>query len=78
MTTSGCNVEVKTFGVAEDSTYRTDLPYSVKWKKIYNEMVELWGSILELLIYKIRGHLPEQRLGDVPMIRYVKSLLLFE
>jgi len=41
-------------------------------------MVKLWGSSAELLMYKIRGYLPEKNPKELPAIRYIKSLLLFD
>jgi hypothetical protein len=44
---------------------------------IYEEMVKLWGSLGEMVLYKIRGKLPERNPKTSPVIRKLKSWMLF-
>ncbi|QTA93580.1 YdcF family protein [Desulfonema magnum] len=71
----GNNVKIRAFGVSGSG--RNDLQSSRGKKIIYNEMVKLWGSTGELLIYKIRGCLPEQNPKQIAFLKYIKSLFLF-
>jgi len=75
---AGSKVKVSTFGVAENPMNQLDLQSWRGAKIMYNEMVKLWGSSAELLMYKIRGYLPEKNPKELPAIRYIKSLLLFD
>ncbi len=75
---AGSEVKIKTVGVSENPIKPLDLKSSRGLKLIYNEMVKLWGSAGELLLYKIRGCLPEKNHKEMPTIRYMKSLLLFD
>jgi uncharacterized SAM-binding protein YcdF (DUF218 family) len=75
---AGSKVKVSTVGVAENPMNQLDLQSWRGAKIMYNEMVKLWGSAAELLMYKIRGCLPEKNPKELPAIRYIKSLLLFD
>ncbi len=46
-------------------------------KVTYNEMVKVWGSLGELLVYVIRRQLPERNPKDVPFFRKIRSWVLF-
>lgn len=46
-------------------------------KATYNEMVKVWGSLGELLVYVIRRQLPERNPKDVPVFRAIRSWVLF-
>lgn len=48
------------------------------WKMAYNEMVEFWGSLIELARYKITGELPYQVTGKSGLATWLKQLLLFK
>jgi hypothetical protein len=50
----------------------------VGWKMVYNEMVELWGSALEYLRYRINGNLSEKVPGRSGFMGWLKQLLLFK
>ncbi len=53
-------------------------PRSEKALKVtYNEMVKVWGSLGELLVYVIRNQLPERNPKDVPVFRKIRSWVLF-
>ncbi len=47
-------------------------------KAIYNEMVELWGSLVEAVSFRIRGKLPENDPKDNSTVKSIKSFLLFQ
>jgi len=47
-------------------------------KTLYNEMVRFWGSMAEWVAFKIRGKLPEKNPKDIPVIKFLKSVFLFE
>jgi hypothetical protein len=48
------------------------------WKMVYNEMVQFWGSLIELAQYKLRGELPEEAPGQSPLATRLKQLFLFD
>ena len=53
-------------------------PRSEKALKVtYNEMVKVWGSLGELLVYVIRRQLPERNPKEVPIFRAIRSWVLF-
>ena len=47
-------------------------------KLLYNEMLELWGSLGEYLLYVFRGELPKTAPKSHPAVRSIKSFLLFD
>lgn len=47
-------------------------------KTLYNEMVRFWGSLGEWVAFKIRGKLPEKNPKDIPVVKFLKSALLFD
>ena len=47
-------------------------------KTFYNEMVRFWGSMAEWIVFKIRGKLPEKNPKEIPIIKFLKSAILFE
>ena len=47
-------------------------------KTFYNEMVRFWGSMVELIAFKLRGKLPEKNPKDIPIVKFLKSAILFE
>lgn len=47
-------------------------------KKVYNEMVELWGSLFEFVQYKFSEKFPEKCLKKSKGIRFLRSVLLFD
>jgi uncharacterized SAM-binding protein YcdF (DUF218 family) len=48
------------------------------WKRLYNEMIELWGSMYELAEYALRGRLPEKPPNQSPVVAFLRKMLLFE
>ena len=47
-------------------------------KTLYNEMVRSWGSLGEWAAFKVRGKLPEKNPKDIPVAKFLKSVLLFD
>ncbi|MFH0725713.1 MAG: YdcF family protein [Pseudomonadota bacterium] len=47
-------------------------------KMVYNEAVELWGSMIECVSYLMHGKLPEKSLKTNRLVEFLKSALLFE
>jgi len=47
-------------------------------KMLYNEMVEFWGSMMELMKYGLTGDLPEEAPGKSSLAGRLKQLLLFD
>jgi uncharacterized SAM-binding protein YcdF (DUF218 family) len=47
-------------------------------KTLYNEMVRFWGSMVEWIAFKIRGKLPEKNPKDIPLVKFLKSAILFD
>ncbi|MDX9787078.1 MAG: YdcF family protein [Desulfobacterales bacterium] len=53
--------------------------WSVKQvKRVYNEMVEFWGSMAEGVVYLFRGELPARNAKAHPVVGILRSLLLFD
>ena len=52
---------IATGNVDQTNWYR----HRTGWKMVYNEMVEFWGSLIELARYKVSGELPEQVPGGI-------------
>jgi hypothetical protein len=52
--------------------------HSTGWKMVYNEMVEFWGSLVELVKYGLSGELPEEAPGKSSLAGRLKQLLLFD
>ena len=50
----------------------------IGWKMVYNEMVQCWGSLMELAKYKISGRVSSTAPGKTGMLTGLKKLLLFE
>jgi uncharacterized SAM-binding protein YcdF (DUF218 family) len=50
----------------------------VGWKMVYNEMVQCWGSLMELAQYKISGRVSSTAPGKTGMLTGLKKRLRFE
>lgn len=48
------------------------------WKMIYNEMIEIWGSLIELAKYRTTGRLSEIEIGKTGFMNRIKNVLLFK
>ena len=61
-------------------------PYAVsplRWsvreqKRAYNEMIEFWGSLVEVINYKVTGQLPQPGQAESGIIKYLRDSLLLE
>lgn len=47
-------------------------------KLMYNEMIQFWGSIGEFVYYKMTGHVPARAWSQRPIVKRLKSVLLFD
>jgi uncharacterized SAM-binding protein YcdF (DUF218 family) len=75
----GCGVSVRLWPVEVGRFGRNPLAWSsMQKKRIYNEMVELWGSIVEMVHYRLTGRLPEKGLKRNKTITSLRSILLFD
>jgi hypothetical protein len=50
---------------------------TVQIKQVHNEMVEFWGSLLEMARYAWSGELPGDDLQEKALISFLRSVLLF-
>jgi uncharacterized SAM-binding protein YcdF (DUF218 family) len=48
------------------------------WKRTYNEMMELWGSLYELAAYRMTGQLPKTAPNHSTLVTFLRKALLFE
>jgi uncharacterized SAM-binding protein YcdF (DUF218 family) len=48
------------------------------WKRVYNEMVELWGSLYELASYRVWNTLPKEAPGQSQVVALLREILLFD
>jgi len=54
---------------------RTGVP--VGKKTVFNEMVKFWGSIVELMIYKITGRLVSDSFFYLQLKKHIHQWILF-
>ena len=47
-------------------------------KRVHNEMVELWGSLVEMAHYAVTGQLPVKGLKHNKIVGWLRSVLLFD
>lgn len=67
-----CPVQIGRFG-------HNPLGWSILQKKrVYNEMVELCGSLAEMVHYFVTGRLPEKGLKRNKVVSLLRSILLFD
>lgn len=66
-------ITVKSTYLADSSWWRSEKALKIT----YNEMVKVWGSLGEFLVYAIRRQLPERNPKDVPVFRKIRSWVLF-
>jgi uncharacterized SAM-binding protein YcdF (DUF218 family) len=77
----GSGVSVRTSPVEAGRFGRNPMNWTVLQKKrVYNEMIELWGSLAEMGHYYISGGLPEREMGLKRswMVGWLRSVLLFD
>jgi len=73
---NGSDTEIYTFRVKDDPSDVRQ--YLIRNKKIlYNEMIEVWGSLFEAVAYAVHGKLPEQSLHEHKTVAFLKAALLF-
>lgn len=75
----GKGVELTLFKVSSANDRRGFSDSSLRnFKVVYNEMVKLWGSLGELVVYKIKGRVLDMNPKQDRIIQFVKSVLLFD
>jgi uncharacterized SAM-binding protein YcdF (DUF218 family) len=75
----GHEVAVKSYPVEVGRFNPNPLAWSCIQKKIvYNEMVEFWGSLVEMVHYLVTGRLPANGLKKSETVSWLRSLLLFD
>ncbi len=75
---AGSSVEIQTYGVPKGGQGLENVCGSLKVKRrVYNEMIEIWASSLELIMYRFNGGLPEKALNQSAPIKWLKSKVLF-
>ena len=52
--------------------------HTTGWKMVYNEMLQFWGSLLELSNYMLKRELPDQVPGDSGIVQHLKEILLLK
>lgn len=65
---------VKTGNITVKNWFR----HAIGWKMVYNDMVDTWGSLMEMLSYKISGKLMDVQPGKVAFLRKLKDYMLFD
>jgi hypothetical protein len=76
---AGSGVRVQPHAVATGPLNLTNwYRHRVGWKMVCNEMVEFWGSLTELVQYRISGELPKETPGRSDLARRLKQILLFK
>lgn len=73
---SGSDVTIQTFQVKDEERSRWQQIMTHK-KLFHNEMVELWGSLLEALRYALMGRVPGDEFEAPLMLIRLKKLLTF-
>ena len=71
---TGFDINLQFEGV-ESVKYRTK---EKQFKIVYNEMIRMWGSLVELICFQISGQVPETPLKSYRAVQWFKSVLLFD
>ncbi len=75
----GSDVEIIPNKIGTESYDGSPIKWETKVKKqIYNELVELWGSIFEMGLYFAQGKLPEKSLKERAWVKTLRNVLLAE
>jgi hypothetical protein len=75
----GKGIEIIPVSVAGQAFSKSPLDWTVEQKKrVYNEMIELWGSLAEMVWYSLTKHLPEKKLNRSKVLSFIKNILLFD
>ena len=74
---TGFDINLQFEGVesVESVKYRTK---EKQFKIVYNEMIRMWGSLVELICFQISGQVPETPLKSYRAVQWFKSVLLFD
>ena len=76
---AGSGTRVSTCPLTTSEYSANPLAWSTRQRKrVYNEMVKLWGSLIEKLLYHIQGDIPQRCLKHNKVLLFLKQLLLFE
>lgn len=79
MVLAGQGVEIFPVPVEAEPYVASPLGWSAtQQKRAYNEMVEFWGSLLELAHYKATGQLPVPGKPENRVMKYLRDALLVE
>jgi uncharacterized SAM-binding protein YcdF (DUF218 family) len=77
--TCGSGIRIQRHPVGTGSLSQTNrYRHRLGWKMVYNEMVQFWGSLIELAQFRISGELPDQALGKSGLAGRLKQILLFD
>jgi hypothetical protein len=74
---SGFQIQVNgvpTGGLDATNWYR----HAAGWKRIFNEIMDTWGSLYEFAAYGIRGALPEAPPNQSQVVVFLRKMLLFD
>ena len=75
----GSDVAVRPRPVEGGCFGRNPLAWSgLQKKRVYNEMIELWGSVAEMVHHSLTGRLPEKGLKRNKAVTLLRSVLLFD
>lgn len=75
----GEGIEVIPVPVEGQAFSESPLDWTVMQKKrVYNEMMELWGSLTEMAWYRWTGHLPGKNFNRNKVVSFIKDVLLFD
>jgi len=75
---SGVNVRIYCAPIGKENRVTGYFSTKKGVKTLYNEMVRFWGSLGEWMAFKIRGKLPEKNPKDIAIVKFLKSVLLFD
>jgi uncharacterized SAM-binding protein YcdF (DUF218 family) len=77
--TSGSGIRIQQHPVATGKlSHRNWRSHRLGWKMVYNEMVQFWGSLIELANYRLEGDLPDEPPGKSGIAAGLKKILLFD
>jgi uncharacterized SAM-binding protein YcdF (DUF218 family) len=75
----GADTRIQLYPVATGLLNRNNwYRHTLGLKMIYNEILESWGSIAELVVYRYSGKISDRRIGRKGFIRFLRNILLFE
>jgi uncharacterized SAM-binding protein YcdF (DUF218 family) len=75
----GSNVKISICPVPCETLTGSNWFQSFKGRKlIFNEMIKVWASMVEMGMYAVTGDLPESNIKQSPAIKFLKSILLLK